>query len=482
MSADAESTDRPEPPSKKKRGADHQITKDDYDYDPDDEENDGAEADERLKQGFSRAPDDVLKRRKIVRVKRPSAAPPPAKVLAAAGPASGASGSNPFASTSLSAPSGNNGNTSGNGNPFAGAKLVSSAPDSAATSDPDPNPNPTGTKGGAEKEKETGPAKKKVFGFGSASGFGAASSANGTSGFGSSTGGGFAGVGSSGGGFGSSSGGASGFGSAVSSGGGETKGFGGFGSSSAAPSSLSNSNGGPTKSLFGSTGSSGISFNFSKADSSADAKGKDNPANLPDTDDLDLKTGEEDEETIHSGRCKAFEWTVPEDTGAGTLAEAGADRGDAPEPSKTKNPSVRSSTQFETAISTGGGAKDSEGKGGRWKELGTGPVKILRSTKHKDRLRLVQRRESSKMGPATKVILNAPLWKESTCERDRQAQQYLHLKTIKDGRMSQFLLKFREAHDAGTFHHHLVDQIPLTRRCFVPTGGGGALAPEEKKD
>lgn len=110
----------------------------------------------------------------------------------------------------------------------------------------------------------------------------------------------------------------------------------------------------------------------------------------------------------------------------------------------------------------------------RWMELGIGPVKILRSKSNPERLRLVQRRESSKMGPATKVILNVPLWRESTCERDRRAQQYLRLKTMKEGKMCQYSLRFKENADAGYFHHHLIDQIPLARKCFSEAAAANA--------
>jgi len=266
------------------------------------------------------------------------------------------------------------------------------------------------------------------------------------------------------GGFGSSSS-TSGFGTDT---GNKTSGFGGFGSSSTTTASSS-----APKSFFGSGANSSITFSFSKgADSEPAAKGNENPANLPDF--VDLKTGEEDEEAIHSGRCKAFEWFIVGENDGGNSAGNETDHNGEPAVNSAKNPSVQSSTQFQTTISTSeskdpsnkGGASDTEE--GKWKELGTGPVKILKSKSRPARLRLVQRRESSKNGPATKVILNAPLWKESTCERDRQAQQYLHLKTLKDGKMCQFLLKFKESHDAGYFHHHLMEEIPLARRCFVP--------------
>jgi len=227
---------------------------------------------------------------------------------------------------------------------------------------------------------------------------------------------------------------------------------------------------------------------------------------------VDLKTGEEDEEAIHSGRCKSYEWVLDDKINGADGSDMNSDKLSS---NKNKaNLSVKSSTQFQAAITSSkpsnGTSDDNDqsddakrttdnGEGAnsasattpqngssvdaaacnsttatakhRWVELGIGPVKILRSKSKPERLRVVQRRESSKMGPATKVILNIPLWRESTCERDRQAQQYLRLKTMKDGKMCQYSLKFKENADAGYFHHHLADYIPLARQCFDKTAG-----------
>jgi hypothetical protein len=66
----------------------------------------------------------------------------------------------------------------------------------------------------------------------------------------------------------------------------------------------------------------------------------------------------------------------------------------------------------------------------RWMKLGIGPVKILRSKSNPERLRLVQRRESFKNGPATKVILNVPLWKESSIQVRTILEQRFRRKNI----------------------------------------------------
>jgi len=415
-----------EPPAKKKRGADNQITKDDYE---DGDNDDDAENDDRLKpDSFKRASDEVLAKRKIVKVNRKFGASKPAEPSPTAASDKSESSkpvsSNPFASTNFASPS-------------------------------------SSTKTG--------------FGFESSSGFGATgSNDNGSSGFGSGSsgfgngsssfgsGGGFAGVGTAGK--------SSGFGS------GSTAGF-VFGSKSS-------SNGGST-SLFGSPAASGITFSLSsKADTVKKDVANTKTPKLPDK--VDLKTGEEDEEEIHSGRCKSFEWVLEKSSGATTSSANGSNDSDGKNSPTKTNPSVQSSTQFQAAISSkkddgdekdsksastenGAAASNASAETHRWSELGIGPVKILRSKKNPERLRLVQRRESSKNGPATKVILNIPLWRESTCVRDRQALQYMRLKTMKEGKMCQYSLKFKENSDAGYFHHYLTDLIPSARKCFEKT-------------
>ncbi len=426
-----------EPPAKKKRGAENQITKDDYDAGGDDDE---AENDDRLKpNSFKRASDEVLAKRKIVRVRRNFGASAPAE------PTTEASAEDKSDAKDSAAPA--------SSNPFAKTNFASPS----SSSEP-----------------------KKVFGFGSSSGFGAAkSSTNGSSGFGSSSSSGFGSSSSNGFGNGSSSGFGGGF-AGVGSGGKSS----GFGSGSATGfvfgSSKSSSNG---TSLFGNAGASNITFSLSSTKAEGEKKDADNTSTTKLPDKVELKTGEEDEREIYNGRCKSFEWVAVKSTAGSKPADTSDENGNKGSPTKA-NPSVQSSAQFQAAISsnkkedadetetkpekTNGDAKSStEGVKHRWMELGIGPVKILQSKSNPERLRLVQRRESSKMGPATKVILNIPIWRESTCERDKQAQQYLRLKTMKEGKMCQYSLKFKENQEAGYFQHYLTECIPSARQCFT---------------
>ena len=332
---------------------------------------------------------------------------------------------------------------------------------------------------------------KKVFGFGSGGGGGgfgstttaaaAAAAAASTSSSsmvvagaeGSTTkvSGGFGGVG---GGFGSigstSSNTSTGFGSAT----GNAKGWFEGGS-------VSSNNGGSP--FGGGATSSTIQFNFSSNNNNNNAAGENGAAaaagqllELPDN--VELTTGEEEEKVIHEGRCKSFIWVLDDKDETKDGSAGGHD--DVTDAAGKANPSVKPSTEFHAAITNITKSEDSSSNNStdkvdesddkkdkddttttengvaaaaaeqkqpehRWQELGIGPMKILRSTVQPDRLRLVQRRESSKMGKATKVILNVPLWKESTCERDRQAQQYLRLKTFKNGKVCSYSLKFKES-------------------------------------
>mmetsp|Transcript_18337 Transcript_18337/g.42258 ORF Transcript_18337/g.42258 Transcript_18337/m.42258 type:complete len:473 (-) Transcript_18337:2338-3756(-) len=444
-------------PAKKKRGASHQITKNDFE----DCDNDEAENEDKLKQGFSRASDEVLLKRKIYKVKRSSETPKPTNAEAQNG-----TGEAPTPDSSTDKESTTKTGSSSS-NPFASTILASST----------------------EKATELVKSPKKVFGFGSASGFGATGS--GSSGFGGGEG--FAGVGSSG----------------------KSSGFGSSGSTGTSEFAFASSSS-TTKSLFGNSDGSGITFSLSKesdtrnASASTKTVGTTETTKLPDK--VDLKTGEEDEDAIQTVRCKSHEWV--EDDG-GKISDSVGSNGDNDSKRNKANPSIQSSTQFQAAISTvNSNVPDKKGSGDvkgdksdssstrengtegtasdrkssanavkfRWMELGIGPVKILKSKSNPERLRLVQRRESSKMGPATKVILNIPLWKESTCERKKDDLRYVYLNSIKEGKVCQYLFKFKENADAGIFFHHLTEHIPIARQCFAGTAASkaGVVTPAQK--
>ncbi|KAL3911364.1 MAG: hypothetical protein SGILL_007309 [Bacillariaceae sp.] len=493
-----------EPPTKKKRTADRQMTKDDYDQNGSDGEQ------QEIKHGFQRAAPEVLAKRKIFKVKRPSAA-----AAATTTTSSSNNSSNPFGGSILSTTTaGKNGiekkddakeqGESKPSNPFAAAMLA-----------PQETPK-DGTAASATGEK---PAGKKVFGSGSAfSGFKTAIPGTG---FGSSTGG-FGGFGSAAetsakgdhkpsSGFGITAAAASSFGKSAT-----TASTGAFGSASASATASTTGNLFQTAAASAGGTKSGFTFGFGKKESN-DSDGADDgdgaeaaessfsgsPAvKLPEN--VALTTGEEDEEVVHDGRCKSFHWVPKEFETKDTDAEASG----AGSATKT-NPSVKPSSEFEAAISTekkdGEGSTDdkkdegdedgkveakkeepaspakkegcdekassttpsSQPKEFRWQELGVGPMRILRSVSKPDKYRMVHRRESSINGPATKVILNVPLWKESTVERT--APKFLTIRTLVDGHVSQYSLRFKDSSDASYFHHYLSEAFPNAKAAF--TGG-----------
>lgn len=383
---------------------------------------------------------------------------------------------NPFASTSLVTGKDQE-DEKKKSNPFASAFPFSSN-DSTEDTASAKNDSSSGN-----TQNSTSP--KKVFGFGSGSysGFGAAAST--TTGFGA-IGGGFSS-------------------------------FGAFGGSK----SLFGSGGGPatngaTTSLFSSSNNPVATSPFGKLSSSTDAR----PATVQLPNDIEVKTGEEDEKIVNQERCKSW-LRVKDDKNTINKNDSNqfSTSGDKP-----SNPSVKPSTEFQVTISkTEDDKKDgntqspasnadnssnkqtetekhsednedccddtkepkdtkesivsnaignkssdeqSETEQYRWQEIGIGPMKLLQSTKNPDRFRLVQRRESSKNGPATKLILNIPLWKESKCERNKD-QLYLNLKTFDGGKLCTYLFKFKDSKQAGTFEYFIADNITQARKCFT---------------
>ena len=224
-------------------------------------------------------------------------------------------------------------------------------------------------------------------------------------------------------------------------------------------------------SLFGSS-NTGFSFGFAKSASSPSKNGSSPSATsssvkLPEH--VELTTGEEDEINLHEIRCKSFKWVVQEAPKEDTTQQLDKD-----------NPSVAPSSNFEKAVTSSTNNNDEESKedkekdeekekssGHRWQELGVGPIRILKSrgdAPHK--IRLVQRREASPNGPAHKVILNVPIWKESTC--NTTSEKHLSLTTVgSTGESETYTLKFKEVEHAFGCSEHLKDAISQARSGFA---------------
>jgi hypothetical protein len=549
------------PPGKKKRTAEHQITKDDYNdcdvttaggaggHDQHGKDNEHEESGV-IQHGFQRASAEVLAKRKIVRVKRPSEA-------------TTTFSSNPFATTTIittgtakSKRDDTDTDTNNNdklANPFVATSLISysngisnSCKGSLATSSTTGDASEKKTEkssviaektmnqnGGKMETPQDAPppCKPKVFGSGSSFlGFQTAVSSNSGFGFGFGNGGsstGFAAFGKNGTSVSTSGNDSSGFGevASVNAGFGKTSTasvFGGSTSSTGFPPLSSPPTMSGTSLL--QTGNEVSSFTFGNltkktdkqedevvdingedVDIDADADvakggGKHSAVSLPEQ--VQLTTGEEDEEVIHDGRCKSFHWVlkpIEEETSSNTPGTT----------SETKaNPSVKPSTVFQAVISTSKSNKeeipnkkdDSNVKKDedaeimfakddkeyspsidkkvekeiseqdfKWQELGVGPMKILSSASTEGKYRLVQRRESTPNGSATKVILNVPLWKESTV--NRTASKYLTLKTLVDGKVESYSFRFKDSSDASYFLYFLSECIPNAKSAFLGADG-----------
>jgi hypothetical protein len=295
------------------------------------------------------------------------------------------------------------------------------------------------------KSSSTEESSTKVFGA-------SCSAFSGFGGFGSGSKTGGSGASSSSTGFGMTTNGPS-----TTSGFGATTSAGGFGAKSSSSTETETKT---TTSLFGnSSGTSGFSFGFAKPSTSASSEASNTAAmTLPEN--VELTTGEEDEMKMHEVRCKSFKWVVEEE-----------EVEESPKAKET-NPSVKPSSNFENKnqeFEKSSDDKTYEEKKGpqhRWQELGIGPIKILRSCDHPDKFRLVQRRESTANGPAHKVILNVPLWKESTCKKT--SETHLSVTTVgASGEGETYALKFKENSQAASFSECTTDVCAEAKSCFA---------------
>jgi hypothetical protein len=232
-------------------------------------------------------------------------------------------------------------------------------------------------------------------------------------------------------------------------------------------------------SLFGTTGSTSFTFGFATTASSPSCSANLSTnhsasaiVTLPEH--VELKTGEEDELNLHEVRCKSFKWVLEE-------AKDNSEDDKDPSQASAANPSVKPSSNFQNVkkdqdktekssssptvptdgTATFAGDKDNH----RWQELGVGPLKVLQSRDFANKIRLVQRRESTPNGSAHKVILNVPLWKEATCKKT--SEKNLTLITVgSSGEGETYAFKFKEIIHAAAFFTHLQEIIHEAKSCF----------------
>jgi hypothetical protein len=136
--------------------------------------------------------------------------------------------------------------------------------------------------------------------------------------------------------------------------------------------------------------------------------------------DYELISGEESEKMLLEMRCRTYRWAPHQ-----VVSDLAAAPALSVPPSGSSGFSSDSKLGPSAAANRAGG--DSNGPGAasvdpdqqptcKWHEAGIGPLRILWDPAS-DGLRLVQRRESTINGPATKVVWNVKLWKESTVAR-----------------------------------------------------------------
>ena len=432
-----------DPPAKKKRTADRQITKDEYE----EGDGDGDDANNEGDGSFVKAPEAVLKGRRIVKARRPAAAASSSEAETTT------KSTNPFANTTLVADSNNNNKD---------------AP--------------------------------KIFGSGSGfGGFGAAA-ASATTTTTTASGGGF------GGGFGSATP-YQGFATAT----GTSTGFGAFGAAAAAAASTTkegDTTGVTTKNLFDtSKGASAVpSFGFGAPSSAAttttttttastkDDKSSAEPTTkaasatvptvqLPASDAVHVTTGEEDEKVLFEERAKAFKLVedtkeddnidstttqqaaapcvAPSSTSFAAKAKESGPDAAAGSPAKrdTKDTTTTDSTTeaavaeetktSETTTATAATTATTTHK--RWQELGVGPLRLLQGGPQA--LRLVQRYQGKNPGDRpTRVLLNEPLYREATILR--QGDKYIQV-TMPSAPPSTFNFKFVKEERALDFYNCL---------------------------
>lgn len=398
-----------EPPAKKKRTADRQLTKDD---DPDQDDGECV-----VGNGFRKADENVLAKRRIVKAKRP---------VRTAEADSTTKSTNPFASVSLT----NNDTAS---------------KDSAA------KPSVFGASSGFTGFGSVSADKKSGFGS-TSSGFGSGST------FGDAAGKKF-----------------QGFGTATTSGG-----F-GFGSK-ATGSNLFDTSKVKTSFAFGAkkeepkTDSSTTEKKEEEEKESTDDDKKSEAATAKSAaefpDQVELKTGEEDEAMLLEGRFKAYLLKKVDENPAETNGEANTPAAPAVPPSASSFAKPKGDGPDAAAGSPTKEPKaDEEGEQWRFADLGAGPLKVLEDKDKK--IRIVQRRQGKNPGdPVMNVIINERVWKEDkliATAGDKQQFKLVVPVGSKDGAATKTIVLKSNSDDLSQSLFKLLEEkIKEAPSCFAP--------------
>ena len=261
-----------------------------------------------------------------------------------------------------------------------------------------------------------------------------------------------------------------------------------MGSGFSAKSQAANSS---TASVFGS-GFSGTSSESASTAFGATSSSSSKPEAHAFPDEMELKTGEEDEVCVLEVRAKTHQFveknqvqsdaatkqdsapSVPPSS-SNTTAAKEKDEKSGQKESDTST-TATSAEQDETTKEkpkesqeeTNQDAESKEGKEEEqkpkasskkhqdWQELGIGPLRILR--KSKGHSRVVQRRESAPGGAGTKLLINAPLSKES--QVTRPSDQHVRFTTIEpSGKAAIYLFRFKLKAEANRLENVLKTEL-----------------------
>jgi len=179
----------------------------------------------------------------------------------------------------------------------------------------------------------------------------------------------------------------------------------------ASPSNLGVFGRGATICGFG--GASGFGFGSTVPSTSFGSVSKDNETDDPTTESVfpsteagDPANGEENEKCILQHRAKLYR-----------LVE------------KKENPSQTDGEESEKKEDEKDSQKKEATAEKEWKEVGTGPVRVLQHLSEKGQYRIVQRRETSPGGAGTKLILNVKVTPTET-HVERHGEKHIRLTTI----------------------------------------------------
>jgi NUP50 (Nucleoporin 50 kDa) len=188
----------------------------------------------------------------------------------------------------------------------------------------------------------------------------------------------------------------------------------------------------------------------------------------------ELVSGEESEKILMEQRCRTYRWgpqPVESDT-AGSDSKAAAILSVPPSASSSAFSKDSAAAEEESSKESGDDKDPSPGPGSaqvdpnrqpacKWHEAGIGPLRILLNPES-NRLRLVQRRESTINGPATKVVWNVNLWRESAVKPvgDRHVQISSFLGR---GQPVLILCKCATPTNAAHLHALLESRVPNLR-------------------